>query len=105
MSHNRRVHRHLPPQYTSQKNLYETFIIGAYIFLFFQKSMSTKFFSQEINIEELVAQILMDRKISYTEQLLLKSALLFGNALDEQERTLIDRVFYGVRHGLLRLDE
>lgn len=93
------------PQYQSQNNLYETFIVGGYIFPFFQKTMSTKFFSHQINIEELVAQILMDRKISYTDQLLLKSALLFGNALDEQERILIDRVFYGVRHGLLRLDE
>lgn len=67
--------------------------------------MPTKFFSAQTNIEELVAQILMDRKISYTDQQLLKSALLFGNALDEQERTLIDRVFYGVRHGLLHLVE
>ena len=92
-------------QCESQENLYKTFIVGGYIFPFFQKSMSTKFFAAQTNIEELVAQILMDRKISYTDQILLKSALLFGNALDEQERTLIDRVFYGVRHGLLRLDE
>jgi hypothetical protein len=95
----------LCPQGESQENLYKTFIVGGYISPFFQKIMSTKFFSAQTNIEELVAQILMDRKISYTDQQLLKSALLFGNALDEQERTLIDRIFYGVRHGLLHLVE
>jgi hypothetical protein len=30
-------------------------------------------------------------------------ALSYKDALNEQEQTLIDRVFYGVRHGLLRI--
>lgn len=67
--------------------------------------MLTQMFSSQISIEELVAQILMYRKITYTEQLILKRALLAKDALDEKERTLIDRVFYGVRHGLLKVVE
>ena len=62
-----------------------------------------KFHSTEVSIEELVAQILMHRRITYTDQQLLRFALLSDEALNEQERTLIDRVFYGVRHGLLSL--
>jgi hypothetical protein len=62
-------------------------------------------FSSKINIEELVAQILVNRRITYKDQYLLKYALLFEETLDEQDRTLIDRVFYGVRHGLLKLVE
>ncbi|HEY9822286.1 MAG TPA: hypothetical protein V6D35_16175 [Candidatus Sericytochromatia bacterium] len=62
-------------------------------------------FSSQLDIEELIAQILMNRKITYTEQLRLRFALLSEDTLDEKERTLIDRVFYGVRHGLLRVVE
>jgi hypothetical protein len=62
-----------------------------------------KFCSTQISIEELVAQILMHRRITYTDQQLLRFALLSDETLNEQERTLIDRVFYGVRHGLLSI--
>lgn len=67
--------------------------------------MSAPVFSSHINIEELVAQILIDRRITYKDQYLLKFALLSEDSLDERERTLIDRVFYGVRHGLLKIVE
>ena len=73
---------------------------------FFAKdTMSTQFFSSSLSIEELVAQILMERRVTYTDQQILKWALLSREELDEQDRTLIDRVFYGVRHGLLRVVE
>jgi hypothetical protein len=62
-------------------------------------------FLSQISIEELVAQILVNRRITYRDQFVLKCALLFEETLDEQERTLIDRVFYGVRHGLLKIVE
>jgi hypothetical protein len=62
-----------------------------------------KFCSTQISIEELVAQILMHRRITYTDQQLLRFALLSDETLNEQERILIDRVFYGVRHGLLSI--
>jgi hypothetical protein len=67
--------------------------------------MSVQGFSFQINIEELVAQILINRRITYRDQYLLKFALLSEESLDEKERTLIDRVFYGVRHGLLKIVE
>ena len=67
--------------------------------------MSAQFLSSQLCIEELVAQILMERKVTSTEQQILMCALLYADELDETERTLIDRVFYGVRHGLLRIVE
>lgn len=67
--------------------------------------MSAQLFSSSLSIEELVAQILMERRVTYTDQQILKWALLSREELDEQDRTLIDRVFYGVRHGLLRVVE
>jgi len=53
-----------------------------------------------INITELTAKILSSRKISRWEHQVM-SAMLGMDNLDEQERVLIRRVFYGVRHGLL----
>jgi hypothetical protein len=67
--------------------------------------MSVQLFSSSVSIEELVAQILMERRVTSIDQQLLRWALLSKEALDEQERTLIDRVFYGVRHGLLTVVE
>jgi hypothetical protein len=67
--------------------------------------MSGLLFSSQVSIEELVAQILIERKITYTDQLLLRYVLLSEETLDEQAQTLLDRVFYGVRHGLLRIVE
>ncbi len=73
--------------------------------LFRKNTMSAQVFVPQVTVEELVAQILMYRRITYSDQQMLKYVLLYGEALDEQERTLIDRVFYGVRHGLLRIVE
>jgi hypothetical protein len=67
--------------------------------------MSAQILSPQLYIEELVAQILMERKVTSTEQQILMCALLYADELDETERTLIDRVLYGVRHGLLRIVE
>lgn len=65
--------------------------------------MSVQTFTSQVNIEELVAQILMHRRVTHLDQQRLKMALSYKNTLDEQEQTLIDRVFYGVRHGLLSI--
>jgi hypothetical protein len=54
-------------------------------------------------VEELVTRILIHRKVTRTDQQLLKFFLLYGEELDEQEKTLIDRVLYGIRHGLLQV--
>lgn len=65
--------------------------------------MSSQVLMPLINIEELVSEILMYRQITYTEQLLLRYVWLSDNSLSETDRTLIERVFYGVRHGLLTI--
>lgn len=67
--------------------------------------MSSRLISFQVSLEELIAQILANRTITCTEQLLLRYVLLTEETLDEQLRTLIERVFYGVRHGLLKIVE
>ncbi|MCW6038459.1 hypothetical protein K4A83_19595 [Spirulina subsalsa FACHB-351] len=54
-----------------------------------------------VNIRERTAQILSSRTISRFDQQLM-SAMLGQRDLNDQDRTLIERVFYGVRHGLLK---
>ncbi|HBE21238.1 MAG TPA: hypothetical protein DEG17_06995 [Cyanobacteria bacterium UBA11149] len=67
--------------------------------------MSTEIQELPANIEEMVAKILVNRQITKTEQLRLKFALLYQDGLHQQDRSLIDRVFYGIRHGLLKVIE
>jgi hypothetical protein len=67
--------------------------------------MSSRLLSSQASVEELIAQILTNRTITHSDQLLLRYILLAEETLDEQLRTLIERVFYGVRHGLLRIVE
>lgn len=67
--------------------------------------MSTEIQELPANIEEMVAKILVNRQITQTEQLRLKFALLYQDGLHQQDRSLIDRVFYGIRHGLLKVIE
>jgi hypothetical protein len=67
--------------------------------------MQTQAFLPQVSVEELVTQILIERRVTHTDQLLLKLAIITEAALDEKERALIERVFYGLRHGLLRLVE
>ncbi len=55
-----------------------------------------------IDIQELVTQILSSRCISLPEKQLM-SSLLNQDNLKEEDKTLIERVFYGVRHGILRV--
>ncbi len=57
-----------------------------------------------IDIKELAAQILASRRISSIEQKRV-SKLLFDPSLGDYERTLIARLAYGVRHGLLEVVE
>ncbi len=67
--------------------------------------MSTEIQELPTSIEEMVAKILVTRQITCTEQLRLKFALLYKDGLNQQDRSLIDRVFYGIRHGLLKVVE
>ncbi|MFW6358811.1 MAG: hypothetical protein ACOC0N_06315 [Chroococcales cyanobacterium] len=57
-----------------------------------------------MNIEELTTQILSSRSISRLEQQFI-SVILSQEELNEQERTLIERIFYGLRHGILQVKD
>lgn len=65
--------------------------------------MPAKFFSTQVSVEERVAKILLEQKITSTDQRVLWRTLLCNDVLDEEEVVLIERVFYGMRHGLLQL--
>lgn len=54
------------------------------------------------NIESVVEQILVTRQISDVHQQQLQLILSY-DSVSNQEKTLIERVFYGVRHGLLQV--
>ena len=66
---------------------------------------SMKVLLPHTTIEDLVTQILMNRCLTHSDQLFLKWALLDKESLKEHERILIERVFYGIRHGLLHIIE
>jgi hypothetical protein len=53
------------------------------------------------NIIEIAAQVLSSRSISRIQQHIMSVKLRSGE-LNEQEQVLVRRVFYGVRHGLVK---
>ncbi|MGB5963467.1 MAG: hypothetical protein WBG73_22715 [Coleofasciculaceae cyanobacterium] len=67
--------------------------------------MSNRLLLSQDSLEELIVKIYTDCTITYTQELLLRYILLTEETLDEQLRTLIKRIFYGVRHGLLKIVE
>jgi hypothetical protein len=64
--------------------------------------MQTQASIYQIPLEGLVEQILFSRKITRVEESRLISALS-QNSLAEEQRALIHRVLYGLRHGLLQV--
>jgi len=54
------------------------------------------------NIESLIEQILVNRQITSIHQQQLRLILQY-DSVSNQEKTLIERVLYGIRHGLLRV--
>lgn len=52
------------------------------------------------SITPLIHQILVSRRLTLTERRQLQSVLL-RHSLNETDHLLLDRVLYGVRHGLL----
>lgn len=66
--------------------------------------MSSRLLSQD-SVEEIIVKIYTSCTITSTDQLLLRYVLLTEETLDEQLQTLIKRIFYGVRHGLLEVVE
>lgn len=57
----------------------------------------------QTNIEDLTIQILMNRCLTPSDHHFLNYALLYQDTLKENERILIERVFYGIRHGLVQI--
>jgi hypothetical protein len=57
--------------------------------------------SAPTTIESLVEQILITRQISSIHQEQIQLILLY-DVVSDQEKTLIDRVLYGIRHGLVK---
>ena len=55
---------------------------------------------RNIHIRDIALKIFSDRSLSDLEEKIMYS-LLENEELNEQERTLIRRIFYGIRHGLL----
>jgi hypothetical protein len=58
--------------------------------------------SPQIPLEDLVNQILLQRRVTRSEEGWLFSQLS-SSTISEDQRVMIQRVFYGLRHGLLNL--
>jgi len=58
---------------------------------------------KQTNLEDLAIQVLINRCLTYSDQHFLNHALLYKDSLKENERILIERVFYGIRHGLVQV--
>ena len=58
-----------------------------------------------MQINQLIEQILLSRKITRNNQQQLMHAFMTKDDLDEQDRDLIDQVFNSVRQGLVRVVE
>lgn len=55
---------------------------------------------RNIHIRDISLKIFSSRSLSALEEKIMYS-LLENEELNEQEKTLIRRIFYGIRHGLL----
>ena len=57
----------------------------------------------EGTIEQIVNRIFKTRQITRADQQMFMSALLAKDSLSKSDRTQIDRVFEGLRRGMLRV--
>ena len=67
--------------------------------------MRSKHFSLQLNLEETITRIISSRQITVKDKQQLRNAFLVHESLAEDEITLIDRILYGVRHGILEVVE
>jgi len=67
--------------------------------------MESKHFSIQLNLEETITRIISSQKITIKDKQQIKSAFLAPENLEEDDITLIDRILYGVRHGILEIAE
>lgn len=54
-------------------------------------------------VDELVEQIIASRRITKADQMRMMSALLSQHCINEREHRQINRVFEGLRSGLIRV--
>jgi hypothetical protein len=59
--------------------------------------------TNQISLKDLVEQILFSRQITRSEESRLISTLSSQHLLDEEQQVMIQRVLYGLRHGLLQV--
>lgn len=71
-----------------------------YIKLSKNMQFSTRWYP--ISIETLCGQIMVSGRITVTDRYQIRTAIL-EDALSEPEQILINRLLYGIRHGLLRV--
>lgn len=64
--------------------------------------MKSKYHWHSIPLEILCGQIMVAGKMTISDRYQIRSALL-NDALSEPEQILINRLLYGIRHGLLRI--
>lgn len=67
--------------------------------------MQPTFPTYSVPLCELVEQILSSHSITREEEHRLMSTLSSANVLDEDLQAAIQRIFYGMRHGLLHIIE
>jgi hypothetical protein len=65
--------------------------------------MQPKHFSLSFNLEQTITRVMSSRQITLTDKQQLKDAFLGHENLAEDEITLIDRILYGVRSGILEV--
>lgn len=65
--------------------------------------MQSKYFSLQFNLEETISRVISSRQITSKDKQHLKDAFLGYESLADNEITLIDRILYGVRHGILEI--
>lgn len=58
----------------------------------------------KIDVQEFFTQVMSARTISPQEKKMVTALLKQGN-LDDNERALVKRLYYGVEHGLLQVAE
>ncbi len=59
-------------------------------------------FSTHLNAQELIEEVLVKRQVDKTAQYQLRSILL-QETFSDDDRTMVDRILYGVRRGILQL--
>jgi hypothetical protein len=67
------------------------------------KAMGLQGNTNAMSVKELVDQIFTSHRITRQAQQMLMNALLSKDSLTMEEHLLIDRVFDGLRRGLLRV--